>query len=236
MVTAIFWAWGLSALVIVALAAVLGWAVRPVGGPLGIFIDHRGRFSLTHFQLICWSIVILSLISGVFWGRLVNDVEQPLSFGIPDEVLGLLGITIGSSVATTVAKTAKDSMAAPRIAASSAADRPRLAQIFFLEEGQYADQVVDVTKFQNFVITLVLLVAYVALAIDTIQDAESARNVTALPGFSGTFLTLLGISHAAYVAGKLPNQSGAAPGLTIGNRAGIDPTTMPPGVGPRNPP
>src|SRR6266545_3129134 len=142
--TAILWSWAVSAAVILALAVVLGYAVGPGRGPLGIFVDQRGRFSLTHFQLVVWTIVVLSLISGVFWGRLIDGVDDALSFTIPDQVLGLLGITVGSAVAAKVAKSAKDATAATRIAASSAADRPRLAQIFLLEEGEDADQVVDI--------------------------------------------------------------------------------------------
>ena len=78
--------------------------------------------------------------------------------------------------------------------------------MFLLEEGDYADEVVDVTKFQNFGFTIVLVVAYVAMAIHTIVDAKTAAKVTELPSFSGTFLVLLGISYAGYVGGKIPPQ------------------------------
>jgi hypothetical protein len=76
------------------------------------------------------------------------------------------------------------------------------------EEGEYADDVVDVTKFQSFGITIVLVVAYVAMAISAISEAGSAANVTALPDLKGTFLVLLGISYAGYAGGKLPQQAG----------------------------
>jgi hypothetical protein len=233
-VSSIYWSWAISAIVISGLAAVLGFAVVPGRGVFGILVDRRGRFSLTHFQLVAWTIVVLSLISGVFWGRLVDGVDDPLSFSIPDNVLGLLGITLGSSIATSVVKSAKDQTAGERIAASNSVDRPHFAQIFLQEEGAFADKVIDIAKFQNFIITLVLLVAYVALAIQTINDATSAAEVTGLPDFSGTFLTLLGISHATYVAGKLPTQQGPATGLTVENRLS-DPDVMPTGIAPRNP-
>ena len=234
--SSIYWAWAISAAVISGLAAGLGYAVVPDRGVFGILVDRRGRFSLTHFQLVAWTIVVLSLISGVFWGRLVDGVDDPLSFSIPDEVLGLLGISLGSSLATGVVKSAKDEAAGARIAASNSKDRPRFAQIFLQEEGAFADKVIDIAKFQNFVITLVLVVAYVALAIQTINDATSAAAVTALPGFSATFLTLLGISHATYVGGKLPTQQGEPPGLTVANRPDDDPNDIPPTVAARNPP
>ena len=42
--------------------------------------------------------------------------------------------------------------------------------------------------------------------------------MTSLPGFSGTLLVLLGISHAGYVAGKLPTPEGSPSGLTVALR------------------
>jgi hypothetical protein len=224
--TAIYWAWAISAAGLVALAVLLGFAMRPPRVPLGILIDSRGRYSLTQFQLVVWSIVVLSLVSGIFWGRLIDGVKDPLSFSIPSQVLGLLGISTGSAVTAITVKAAKDATsAAARIAASGSigtsgtVDAPRFSQIFLMEEGAFADQVIDVTKYQNFIITLVLVVAYVALAIHQIQDAKTAAGVNSLPSFSGTFLVLLGISHAAYIAGKLPNQDGVPPGLTVANRS-----------------
>jgi hypothetical protein len=220
----IFWAWGISAVVLVALAVVLGGLARPVGIPLGILVDTRGRFSLTHLQIVLWTLVVLSLISGVFWGRLVDGVPKPLDFSIPDQVLGLMGIAVGSAIATTAIKSNKDTTAGSRIAASSVlgtVDRPHVGQIFLEEEGEYADRVVDISKFQNFVFTIVLVVAYVALAIGAIHDAKTAKSLTALPSFSGTFLTLLGISHAGYVIGKVPPRAGVPGGLTVENRTQI---------------
>jgi uncharacterized membrane protein len=227
----IYIAWAVSALAIAALAALLGFAVTPGRGIFGILIDHRGRYSLTHFQIVMWTIVVLSLISGVFWGRLVAGLDDPLEFSIPDEVLGLLGISLGSTVAATAVKSAKDATEPNRIAASNALDPPRPAQLFLLEEGVNADKVIDVSKFQNFIITVVLVVAYVALAIEAIDQAGSAEALTALPTFSGTFLVLLGISHGAYVIGKLPAQAGDAPGITVATRSA---TTAPPNFTPRN--
>jgi hypothetical protein len=232
--SAILWSWGISAAAMVVLAVALGYAAVPGRGVFGVLVDRRGRFSLTHFQLVVWTIVVLSLISGIFWGRLIKGVDDPLSFSIPDEVLGLMGITLGSSVAAGVVKSSKDATAGERIAASNPADRPRLAQMFLVEEGLYADKIIDIAKFQNFVITLVLVVAYVALSVDTITDAKTAAGVEGLPSFSGTFLTLLGISHATYVAGKLPTQQGIPPGLTVENRPS-DPTSMPEDIAARNP-
>ncbi|HEU4600251.1 MAG TPA: hypothetical protein VFS26_10905, partial [Solirubrobacterales bacterium] len=146
----------------------------------------------------------------LFWGRLIEGVSDPLGFSIPAEVLGLLGISLGSGLASVVVKSAKDETVPERIGAGV----PRLSQIFMLEEGEFADEVVDISKFQSFVITLILLVAFVAQAIDLIDAAEDAAAV-ALPTFSATFLTLLGTSHAAYVGGKIPGRSGIPAGPSL---------------------
>lgn len=71
-----------------------------------------------------------------------------------------------------------------------------------------ADEVIDITKFQNFALTLVLVVAYTALAIHAIRFSPDQAALTALPDLPSQYLTLLGISHAGYIAGKLPNQTG----------------------------
>ena len=54
------------------LALVVGRS-RPLKRWLGILIDDRYRYSLTHFLIVLWSIVILSLIAGVFFGRLMAE-------------------------------------------------------------------------------------------------------------------------------------------------------------------
>jgi hypothetical protein len=225
--TAILFAWALSAAGLVLLAVLLGTRVTLCPGPLGILIDNRGRFSLNKLQLVTWSLVILSLVSGVFFGRLVDGVADPLNFTIPDHVLGLLGISVGSAVISGVVKATKNKTAAEQLATAPNTHKPPFfAQVFMLEEGAYADQVVDVTKFQNFGFTLLLVVAYVTMAIRTIIDAKTADKVTTLPGLASTFLVLLGISYAGYVGGKIPPQAGVpelADGATAGGKT--TPTT-----------
>jgi hypothetical protein len=215
MVAILVW-WACSAVVLVALGSVVGFfATRQL---LGLLIDSRGRYSLTHLQLSLWTIVLLSLLAGVFFGRWQHNVD-PLGFSIPAAVLGLLGISVGSAATATAAKVTKNTTRQANVAASGPGPwRPSLMQIFLQEEGTYANQVVDITKFQNFVITIVLVLGYIGLAVHTVTSAGVASKVTALPSFSGTFLILLGISHAGYLAGKLPSPDGQPAGLTMASR------------------
>jgi hypothetical protein len=231
---AILWAWAISAAVMIVFAVIV--SVLITSHPWGILIDTRGRYSLTQTQIASWTLVVLSLISGVFWGRLVHGVNDALSFSIPSELLIVMGISVGSTVLAVTIKTSKDNSHADSVAASIVGDanpdnQPGFNQIFSVEEGALAGEAVDITKFQNFVITAILLIAYVALAIHSIKSAGSAGNVTALPGFDTTFVTLLAISHGGYIVGKVPNRSGTPDGLTVADRnaAGGPPPSSPSG-------
>src|SRR5664279_1281090 len=173
LVEAIFLSWAGSAAAIALLAVFLGYRASVSSGPLGILIDGRGRFSLTHLQLVAWTIVVLSLICGICLGRWFEGLKDPLGFSVPSQVLGLLGVAGGSAVIAGGVKSTKDATSPDQVAASNDVDKPRLSQIFLAEEGAFADQVIDVAKFQGFIVTVVLIIAYVGLAIQAINNAGS---------------------------------------------------------------
>jgi hypothetical protein len=218
-------AWAISAVLLILIAVSLGILVKrrfPLATApfLGILIDNRGRYSLTQLQVVLWTIVVLSLVSGVFWGRLMADAKTALDFAIPDVLLAVLGISLGSAASALAVKSSKDNdpNTSETVPVADENHPPRFSQVFLLEQGAMADKVVDITKFQNFWITLILVVAYVALAIATIRDVSSATELRSLPTFDARFVTLLGISHAGYLAGKLPNPSGEPESQTIAQR------------------
>ena len=200
--------WAVSGAVLLILAIIAGiYANKRIDG---ILIDHRGRYSLTHFQLVLWTLTIISLLSGVFFGRLIHGVANPLDITIPKPVLGLLAISLASGVTATAVKRTKDRTNASTISVSGGADNPpRLAQIVLEEEGTFADQVVDVSKFQGFVITILLVIVYIAVSVNTVGATLSPRGAT-LPTLSGSWLILLAISHGAYVTAKVPPSAGTA--------------------------
>ena len=83
-----------------------------------------------------------------------------------------------------------------------------------VEEGPLADEAVDVTKFQNLLFTLFLIGAYAVIAVRAFRGygppapIRGPAGITGLPELNATFLTLLVISDAAYLSGKLPNRGG----------------------------
>ena len=195
-------AWICSTVTLLVLAITIGrvatkrWA--------GVLIDGRGRYSLTHFQTVTWTLAILS----AYVATVVSSSFAPTNLSIDTSLLQLMGIAAGSAVLATGVKGVKDApgSGAGKIAMEGETiTRPdttttkitaKLSQIWLEEEGSLADMVVSITKFQNFVFTLVALGVFIALA-------TKAQKLPALPE---TLVWLLGISHAGYVGGKVPDR------------------------------
>jgi len=196
-----FHVWSAASLVILLiLATALG--KRTDYGPFGILVDDRGRYSLTHFQTVLWTVVILSS----FAGAVVASGFDPTAIILPPELLGLIGVSAGSAVFATATKASKDvaNASIPRWTVSMRANpqatdppAPHWAQIWLEEEGRMANKTINITKFQNFVFTVVVVGVYIGLAVGQGQVPSLPENVVAL----------IGVSHAGYVGGKMPNRA-----------------------------
>jgi hypothetical protein len=196
----VYVAWVVSALVLIASAGWVGWKTK--GNILGILVDSRNRFSLSRFQIVLWTIAVLSLLAGAFVGRLLAGVANPLNVAIPTELLAAMGISVGSAASASAIKAGKDL----RGQASRSGRAPYFTQVVTTEEGSYVDRTVDIAKFQNFWMTILVVVAYISTASAYVAGFSSVADLTALPGFDPSLLILLGISHAGYLAGKLPDK------------------------------
>jgi len=215
--TAFYVAWAIAAAILVACAAGIGkQASKTV---LGILIDERKRFSLNRLQLVMWTLLVLSTLVGLFVSYLNGQTTLGSVFKIDQNLLVLMGISVGSATTAGAVKSAKDlnpnvrvqraGILAPTTAAVAIANAARVplpasteppahfSQIFLEEEGSRIDEVVDVTKFQNFFFTLAIGLTYVVLV----------AKQHGYPTFDNNVLWLLGISHAGYVAGKLPTKA-----------------------------
>ncbi len=200
--------WIISGLVILSLAALAGKVTR--NSSTGILVDERGRFSLNHLQIVMWTVLVLSSIMGVFFARLFAGESNLLAFSIPQELLILMGISVGSATLAGAAKSAKDAPGSTARVARAGTFRlsngetrtiaAHFAQVFQTEEGDQADQTVDITKFQNFIFTFLIGVGFVVLV-------WKQTTLQGLPPLSKEILWLLGISHAGYIGGKLPTKS-----------------------------
>ena len=183
--------WGISFVLLVGLAAAIGRVT--LKNMTGLLIDSRGRYSLTHFQVVVWTLIILSAYLAV----LVNSQFDASKLKIGEQLLALMGIAAGSAVLSAGVKAAKDASDSAKVAKCDNAHPAKFSQIWLEEEGDLADKVVSITKYQGFIFTLVALVFFISLA-------AKAQGMPELPE---DLVWLLGISHAGYVGGKLPNKA-----------------------------
>ncbi len=199
--------WYAALLVLIVFACLAGKASGK--GLLGILIDGRGRYSLNHLQIVLWTLLVLSTLVALF---IDSGFAAKPALDIPKTLLLLMGISVGSAATAGAIKSGKDVRnaavqkqgvlpAAAVIPGGQLVLPPRPAQVVLQEEGPLIDQVVDVTKFQNLIFTLVIMGVYVTLLIKAkgspaYPDLDSVQNL----------LWLLGVSHAGYLAGKLPDK------------------------------
>ncbi|MDQ3916765.1 MAG: hypothetical protein M3323_15765 [Actinomycetota bacterium] len=194
----LFVAWAAAAVILVIFATRVGpKETRPWNLVLSQASAPK-RVSLTNLQLTLWTIVVLSMLTGLFVARLVEDPASALEFDIPPELLLAMGISATSTVfSSTVPQKDNPAAAAARSAADS---RPRLVNAMTTPTAD-GDQL-EITRFQNFWITIIVIAAYVALAAATFGEIDDADRFGSLPELSGGIVTLLAISHGGYLAKK----------------------------------
>ncbi|KOV85329.1 hypothetical protein [Nocardia sp. NRRL S-836] len=226
-----FWAWVVSALVIVLLAVV----VPRLLGAQHVLRDARGRYSLSRLQVLLWTVVLLSLVSGMAYGRFAAGQVDVAGFALPGQVLTLLSIVIGSAVAAAAIKVVKSTVRPDCVAAHPAGrGRGRFMEMLTVEEGVSAGRSIDLSKFQNFLVTVLLLLAYTAQAVAALRAVDNPAGIGGLPAFSDTLLVLLAVSHAGYLLGKIPSPVGTPPDGTMAERlaetAVVEPVVVEPAV------
>jgi hypothetical protein len=203
-----------------ALVAALAGKARS-GSFWGIFIDSRDTWSLTQFQLVLWTFIIVPVLVAVVAGRATKDPSTAWDLTVPGEIWGLLGIALGSTTLAVAIKSQKNDpppnplSAGYRVLARIAAPKARFSDMFAYDEGTGSLARLDVTKFQNFVFTVALAVTYLWNCLWLFGKAGTPSAITGLPAFSGVALGILGISHAGYLTGKAIPQSGM-PAVTEG--------------------
>jgi hypothetical protein len=108
-------AWAVVAVVIAAVGVLLATRNGRVGF-IGVIVDGRGRCSLTKLQLTLWSVILISLFASTAWQRgQTAGFAAALDFSIPSELLGVLGISLGSAAAATAVKSSRDGLHADRV-------------------------------------------------------------------------------------------------------------------------
>jgi hypothetical protein len=216
------WMWLAIMLLLALFGIIAGNGIT--GQWLGLLIDTRNKVSLARFQMVLWTVLILS---AYLTGVMVNvDLKrpEPLSIAIPPDLWVLMGISTTSLFGSPLilnAKKARESKEVDKQRALDALTRqsvdtdkvsivgqlvvnqtPETARLADMFQGSETGNVgqLDLGKVQMFFFTLILVLAY-ASALSTLFQ-QGAGPVIALPVIDGGMLALLGISHAGYLVNK----------------------------------
>lgn len=228
--------WELTLLLLVIFCLYLGLALSR--RPLGILVGPRNLMSLSRFQLVAWSIVILSAFITIAFRRILDPtVAAPLDMPMDPHLWALLGISTASLVGTPLIlqnKTDKDPD--PGVVQKSAAalgetvasvDSNRQGTLYAntsvwdarLTDMFEGDEVgntayVDIAKMQMFLFTMIIIVAF-CFQVYHLLNAFAAKAISAgdlkMPVLSDGVVALLGISHAGYLGSKTADHTPVTP-------------------------
>jgi hypothetical protein len=190
--------------------------------PAGAFIDNRNRLSLSKLQAGAWTVLVLSAFAtaAAYNASVPSDYQTvtALAVSIPGELLLAMGISATSLVATPALLSLKSDEDPHPAAVALAAQRTggaviangKVATKASATEASWADLVTgdevgnagtpDLGKIQQCFITLILLAVYADYAFQAL--AAPAGVIASLPTLDKSFVWLLGISHASYLAYK----------------------------------
>ncbi len=170
----------------------------------GLLIDERNKMSLSRLQLVLWTLVILSGLLTVALSNIGRGGAMPLAIVIPTQVWVLMGISTTSLVGSPLLKSNK--MAAGKIKVRQDLNDAEVADLFRGEENSNCNTL-DLAKVQMFFFTLVLVLAYAVLLGSLF--VHTTGPIAGLPDIDPSMTTLLGISHAGYLANKAVPHPGA---------------------------
>jgi hypothetical protein len=233
------WLWGAyPATALLMLAAIACVGVTLNHRVAGLIIDNRNRMSLSKLQMLVWTVVVVSALTVSAAYNVRNGLPaggNPLQIAIAPELLFAMGIAATSFVATPTVLALKaqeqptqsdvdDAKAAVKIGVLQNIGKvhgrsdpmaAEWADLFRGDEVGTADTP-DLSKIQQFAITLLLVGIYSAQLIQQFLDFDpnGPKAIASLPMIGSQFIVLMGISHGSYLVYKAAPHSASAPAAT----------------------
>ncbi len=232
------WNWVAVLILMFAFVVVLGVGLN--GRLLGILINERMLMSLSRFQMVIWTLLVLSAYFVIALVRIRHpEVANPLEVAIPWEVWSLVGISTASLVGTpfiygfqkhkkpvnredVFKKAGKALNVKPDYIEKNKQgilygnEHPSEAAFTDMFEGDEVQNAayIDVGKLQMFFFTVIVAVTFAAQVFQLISSADLTAEGIALPTVHEGLLTLMGISNAGYLANKGVDHTKAKPART----------------------
>ena len=226
---AIWRPWGLYAswlvVVVVLIAFVVIAGLGITGVWRGAFIDERNMISLSRFQMLVWTVLVLSAYGTLAVTRAAEeDPLTALDVQIPQTVWILMGISTTSLVGSPLIRNMKKDprlalepddqeqvldnqrqglaehvRVEGRIVAKKSVEDASWSDLFIGEEVSDAAHL-NLAKIQMFFFTILLLISYGVSVASLLIRSEAIPD--ALPDVGEGMLALFGISQGGYLVDK----------------------------------
>lgn len=207
-------AWIISLAFMTLFVMAAGYNVR--GNYNGAFTDDVGRISLSRFQMLAWTLLIVSAYQVAVILNIKVGATDPLAVKIPEELWFVMGISSTSLIGAPLIVRRNRSPAnnAPGTNPNPQPDLNNVAPVnreaswsdLFTATQPGQESVVDISRVQLFFFTVVAILAYGYSIANTFwimsHSEDPAASISTFPIVSSGLVALLGISHTAYLGGK----------------------------------
>lgn len=212
--------------------------MRVCGRWAGILINERKLMSLSRFQTVLWTLIILSAFLTIALERIRWDyLPTALNIALDPMLWTLMGISTASLVGTPLiqgTKTSKnpkpgetkkteEALAAQGITEDKTEIDKNCQGLLYansdVKDAAFSDMFegdeigntafVDLSKVQMFLFTIVAALTYVVLLFSTIKTQEPYL-LTKFPDLPQGLIAILGISHAGFLVNKAADHTPTA--------------------------
>jgi hypothetical protein len=200
------WSWRPADAWAVTIAAGLAvlFAIGRVAGQ-HVLVDDRQRWSLSRLQLLAWTVLLLPSIWTMVIVRMLAHANDPMALGMDENMWALLGISAASFVGSPLILERKRTSPGLLDVAAVSEDGSTPAGVRDLFRGEQTGNadLVDIARVQMCLLTAVAVAVYFVAC----WRAFAGEPATALafPPMSQNLVVLIGISHATYLAAKVPD-------------------------------
>jgi hypothetical protein len=187
--------------------------------------DHKSKFldmirgqdmvpSLSVFQFLLWTYVLMFALIGVYFVRIFGGVSDPPQGPLPVYLLAITGISVSTPIVSSLISSYRFS-SAPSYEYSSEDDsydegevppppakRPAFGEMLRLNDKP------TLSRFQMFAWTWISIGIYLSVLFSTVgETSNSVWNLT-VPDIDPTLVVLMGLSQVAYLGLKTTGSTG----------------------------
>jgi hypothetical protein len=196
----------------------IGWCVK--GRLAGVLINDRNMMSLSRFQMVVWSLIVLSTYAAIAMARASDGLGTgALDIAVPPQIWMLMGINSAALVGSPLLASNKiKKKPIGTLQGKERADMGILSVKLDAEDAAFGDLFkgdeiknwddVDLARLQMFFFTLIVAIIYCIEVYQMIAFSDLSENIS-LPAIDEGMVTLMGISNTAYLGGKAIDQTPA---------------------------